>query len=196
MVIWGCSYISYKQNSTANIKFLNEELRKIAANQKIKLIDTYSLFVDNSGEPIKEYFTPDGIHLSKQGYDIWITKGLQPFLHSNQYSSIGMVGNSITEGVEEYHWDKNSTFESNWELHLGRNAKNFGIGGNISQEVLDRLDTILEYKRDCYFLMIGINDINRGVPIWQTVENIEKIVKTVLQNESDLILQLVLPVVE
>ncbi len=61
--------------------------------------------------------------------------------------------------------------------------------------MLDRIDEITSYDMTCYCLLIGINDIGRGVPVWKAVENIEKILKRLQRDGAHVVLQLVLPIV-
>ncbi len=49
----------------------NETIKTIARETGAELIDAYSLFIDKKGDPAKEYFLSDGVHLSDKGYEIW-----------------------------------------------------------------------------------------------------------------------------
>jgi lysophospholipase L1-like esterase len=53
------------------IESSNRAIRKIADEGKAGFIYAYALFVDSSNEPIKEYFSSDGVHLSDSGYREW-----------------------------------------------------------------------------------------------------------------------------
>ncbi|MFN4313033.1 MAG: glycerophosphodiester phosphodiesterase family protein [Chitinophagaceae bacterium] len=57
-------------NKDANIKTVNEGLKKLAAEENIHLIDTYQHFLDANGKLPKE-FTYDGLHLNAAGYTHW-----------------------------------------------------------------------------------------------------------------------------
>lgn len=61
------------------------------------------------------------------------------------------LGNSITNG-NEWH-----------ELFGDNNIKNRGISGDSSKGVYDRLDPILKGQPKKIFLLIGINDLQKGV---------------------------------
>jgi len=60
---------------------VNIRLRKLASNQdQILFIDVWSLMLDSDGQPIEELYVEDGIHMTKEGYDLWageISKYLQ-----------------------------------------------------------------------------------------------------------------------
>lgn len=56
---------------------------------------------------------------------------------------------------------------------------NRGISGDISFGVVARLDEILRHQPSKIFLMIGVNDLKRRVPISYIVDNYKKIVTAV-----------------
>ncbi|MDO4229499.1 MAG: SGNH/GDSL hydrolase family protein [Capnocytophaga sp.] len=97
---------------------------------------------------------------------------------------IVFVGNSITNGAE---WS---------ELFRNKRLKNRGISGDISEGVYDRLDYIVQAKPAKIFLMIGVNDIARGVETATTVSNMRKIIEKIQQTtpKTKIYLQSVLPV--
>lgn len=97
---------------------------------------------------------------------------------------IVFIGNSITNGGEWY------------ELFNDNRLKNRGISGDVSEGVYDRLSSVTKGKPKKVFLMIGINDIAKNIPVDTISNNIEKIVLKV-KNESPetiIYLQSVLPV--
>jgi lysophospholipase L1-like esterase len=57
-------------NKDEHILFVNTELKKIAAEEKITLIDLHSHFLDASNKLDKKY-TFDGLHLNAEGYKVW-----------------------------------------------------------------------------------------------------------------------------
>jgi len=77
---------------------------------------------------------------------------------------IVFLGNSIT------HW-------GDWaELLQCSRVKNRGIAGDISYGILGRLDELIEEKPAKIFIMIGVNDIGRKIPLAATLNNYEKII--------------------
>lgn len=99
---------------------------------------------------------------------------------------IVFLGDSITDGGE---WG---------ELFGGGNFKNRGISGDISQGVCDRLDAVVSGRPAKIFLMIGVNDLSRGIPDDTIVGNIGKIIDKVHTDSPDtrVYLQSILPVNE
>jgi lysophospholipase L1-like esterase len=93
------------------------------------------------------------------------------------------LGDSITDGGE---WD---------ELFPGINAINRGISSDITFGVLHRLPEIIRWKPKRLFVMIGINDIARGIPDHVIVANIEQVIKTIKKRspKTQLIIQSILP---
>jgi len=96
------------------------------------------------------------------------------------------LGNSIT------HW-------GDWaELLKTPKAKNRGIAGDISFGIVNRLDGIIAEKPTKIFIMIGVNDIGRKIPLSVTLTNYRKIIKR-LQSvlpRARLFVQSVLPINE
>ncbi len=94
------------------------------------------------------------------------------------------VGDSITEGGI---WH---------ELFARPDVWNRGIGGDTTAGVLERMDTLVAIQPKQIFLMIGVNDLNRGVPREQTLANYEAIL-TAFDRElpkAEVVVQSVLPV--
>ena len=81
------------------------------------------------------------------------------------------IGNSITNGAE---WS---------ELFPQKRVKNRGISGDTSGGVYDRLEAIVKGKPAKIFILIGINDISRGIEVETIVQNMKQIVEKI-QNES------------
>lgn len=96
------------------------------------------------------------------------------------------LGNSITNGSE---WS---------ELFGNPHIKNRGISGDTTMGVYDRLDAILKGKPAKIFLLIGINDVSRGISADTIVRHIGMIVEKVKKDSPDtrLYLQSMLPVTD
>lgn len=99
---------------------------------------------------------------------------------------IVFLGNSITNGAE---WG---------ELFNNKHVKNRGISGDICMGVYDRLDAVLKGKPAKIFLLIGINDVNRGTSADTIVGRIRMIAQKIKTDspKTKLYLQSVLPVTD
>ncbi|WP_207424634.1 GDSL-type esterase/lipase family protein [Desertivirga brevis] len=99
---------------------------------------------------------------------------------------IVFLGNSITEHGE---WQ---------EVFDNHNIINRGIGGDNTFGVLARLDEVLATKPRKIFLLIGINDLSRRLPIDVIVNNYKRIITRVKREspKTTLYIQSVLPVRE
>lgn len=121
-----------------------------------------------------------------------------PYLHSTYYfqkkthfeklpngkKEIIFIGDSITDGGE-------------WGEMLGNeNVKNRGISGDVTQGVLDRLEEVTESLPEKVFLMIGINDLARGISTEQVIENTQLILDQIQEAspETQIFIQSLLPV--
>lgn len=94
------------------------------------------------------------------------------------------IGNSITDGGE---WS---------EIFNDLKIKNRGISGDISAGVLNRIDEVAKRKPAKVFLMIGVNDLARGISADSAVKNILVIASYLRQETpaSKLFIQSILPV--
>ncbi len=82
----------------------------------------------------------------------------------NDKNEIIFIGDSITDGCE-------------WSEAFGnKKIKNRGISGDVTRGVLDRLMEITESKPSKVFLMIGVNDLARGITTDSIIKNISQIV--------------------
>jgi lysophospholipase L1-like esterase len=179
-----------------NIELLNKEIQKLGKKYNLPILDTYSIFLNNNNSvPNPDYYCPDGLHLVQKGYDNWIKNAILPFIKATNFNSIGMVGNSITQGIEAYDWGKSDLYMSNWEYILKLKTYNLGYPGNTSFDIINRLDKIVSTNAECYFLLIGINDINQGYQIWETINNIEYIINYLTEKKSKVVLQMVMPII-
>jgi lysophospholipase L1-like esterase len=96
---------------------------------------------------------------------------------------IVFLGNSITE-------------RGDWhELISGKKIANRGIGGDNSFGVLARLDGTIAQQPSKIFMMIGINDLGRGLPVDVIVNNYKSIIDRLQAGlpKTKLYLQSVLP---
>jgi lysophospholipase L1-like esterase len=181
------------ETSNIEIRALNMALATKAQQLQLTYLDTYSILVTKQGDPLVFFFMPDGEHLSELGYLRWVDARLAPYIKANAVTCAGMIGDSITRRTYVV-LVQNGTKEATWDDLLGIKAYNMGVDGETSADVIKRLDTIVQPDIDCYFLMIGNNDLHAGTPIPQIVANVETIVKY-LKNTSGkpVVIQAVMP---
>lgn len=109
--------------------------------------------------------------------------------HPLNFGDIVFIGNSITaEGKD-------------WSERLNcPNIKNRGIGGDVTDGVLARLDEITYFKPKAVFLLIGINDLwnnKPNIPSFEYISsNIIKISKAINKGSPNtkIYIQTILPV--
>ena len=99
-------------------------------------------------------------------------------------NDIVFIGNSITDGGE---WS---------EMFNDLQIKNRGISGDITAGVLNRIDEVAKRKPAKVFLMIGVNDLARGISADSVVKNILLIASYLRQEtpSTKLFIQSILPV--
>lgn len=100
--------------------------------------------------------------------------------------AIVFMGNSITEMGE---WQ---------ELLHPKKVLNRGISGDVTYGVLARLDDVLKDKPAKLFLLIGVNDMKRGIPVDTIAKTYERIVQKIriASPKTTLFIQSVLPLNE
>ena len=93
------------------------------------------------------------------------------------------LGNSITEAGK---WA---------ELTGNNNVINRGIGGDITFDLLKRIDDVIKRTPSKLFLLIGINDISKDIPDEVIVDNCKKIISKVQQQSpaTKMYVQSILP---
>ena len=92
-------------------------------------------------------------------------------------------GNSITEG-------------GRWaELSGDNSVINRGIGGDITFDLLKRVDDVIKRTPSKLFILIGINDISKDIPDEVIVNNYKKIISKVQQQSpgTKIYVQSILP---
>jgi lysophospholipase L1-like esterase len=181
------------ETSNIEIRALNMALAEKAQQLHLTYLDTYSILLTKQGVPLVFFYMPDGEHLSELGYLRWVDARLAPYIKANSVTCAGMVGDSITRRTY-VALVQNGTKEATWDDLLGIKAYNMGVDGNTTADVIKRLDTLVQPDIDCYFLMIGNNDLHAGIPIPQIVANVETIVQY-LKNTSGkpVVIQAVMP---
>ena len=102
----------------------------------------------------------------------------------NTANEIIFLGNSITAGGE---WS---------ELFNNPTVKNRGISGDVTEGVLFRLDEITESNPAKIFIMIGVNDLSKGVSTDSILTNYEIIITRILNEtpSTKIFIQSILPV--
>jgi lysophospholipase L1-like esterase len=98
-------------------------------------------------------------------------------VYKGKHYSIVMLGDSITEGAA-------------WNELLGiADIANRGIGGDTTEGILKRLPDIYGLNPEMCFIMIGINDIGKGISVETITQNIEKIITGLESNGIKVIVQ-------
>jgi lysophospholipase L1-like esterase len=96
---------------------------------------------------------------------------------------IVFAGNSITDFCDWY------------ELFGNKNIKNRGIGGDVINGVVKRVDEIVRSNPKKIFLMIGTNDLGEKNTVARILENYEKLIRLVKEKSprTKLYIQSILP---
>lgn len=92
-------------------------------------------------------------------------------------ADIVMIGDSITDGAE---WQ---------ELFSNIRVVNRGIGGDTSAGILNRMDSIISTNAKKAFIMVGINDLNRGISPEDIFNNYKEIINILQSNDITPIIQ-------
>jgi hexosaminidase len=114
----------------------------------------------------------------------YLQKSVFESLPDTEDGEVIFLGNSITSGG---HWS---------ELFNDLKVKNRGISGDVTGGILLRLDEVTGREPAKIFLLIGTNDLSRGIPIDTICGNIALIIERInLETPgTSLFLQSILPV--
>ncbi|MEN8187381.1 MAG: GDSL-type esterase/lipase family protein [Bacteroidota bacterium] len=87
----------------------------------------------------------------------------------------------------------------NWKTLLPDfDIDNYGVSGNRTYQVTERVDKLFNKKANQLFLLIGINDLGDNRTIYDIENDYRRLVNLILENDvaSDIILVSVLPIKE
>lgn len=104
-----------------------------------------------------------------------------------------LLGDSITDFFNWYELFHDFSKSS------GQAVYNRGISGDTTDRLLERFqENVLNIKPKNIVLLIGTNDIGRGIPLSMTLENVEQIIKSAKEYCKDVnfILEAVYPINE
>jgi lysophospholipase L1-like esterase len=192
----GCGQGPIGETSNIEIRALNMALMTVASKYNCVYLDTYAIMLGSNGKPLRSLFQHDGEHLSELGYLQWSDAILVPYIGNRKVTCAGMLGDSITRRVASVRV-ANGTRDAIWDDLLGIKAYNQGVDGETSADVIRRMNTVLEPDIDCFFLMIGNNDLHAGVPIQDIIANVETIVSYLaVTHKKKVAIQAVMPLVE
>lgn len=102
-----------------------------------------------------------------------------------------LLGDSITDFFNWYE------LFYDFSKSTGQAVYNRGISGDTTDKLLERLqENVLNISPKNIVLLIGTNDIGRGLPLSMTVENVSKIIENTKEKCADVnfILQAVYPI--
>ncbi len=57
--------------SNDSILNVNDAIKTLAIGMRVEFVDVQKHFIDNRGNPNKDYLLDDGVHLSDEGYNVW-----------------------------------------------------------------------------------------------------------------------------
>ncbi len=123
-------------------------------------------------QSIKSYFG------TKPGFtDRGLEAKAQIFVSFNRKANIVMIGDSLTDIAE---WS---------EIFPDASIVNRGIGGDTANGILSRMDGILSVGAKKAFIMVGINDLLKGVSPSDILEDYSKIVKILIEHGHQVYIQ-------
>ena len=102
-----------------------------------------------------------------------------------------LLGDSITDFFNWYELFYNFSKSS------GQAVYNRGISGDTTDRLLERLhDNVLNISPKNIVLLIGTNDIGKGIPLENSVNNVDSILEEIKKNypQANVILQAVYPI--
>ena len=123
-------------------------------------------------QSIKSYF---GL---KPGFtDRGIAAKAQIYASFNRKANTVMIGDSLTDIAD---WS---------DIFPGASVVNRGIGGDTANGILSRMDGVLSVGAKKAFIMVGINDLLKGVSPSDILEDYSKIVKILIEHGHQVYIQ-------
>lgn len=107
------------------------------------------------------------------GVLLLISLGINIYLF-NTKKDINLLDENIV-----FFGDSITSFYKVDEFFPKNNVINSGISGNITNDLLERMDDVYKYNPSKVFLLIGINDLNRGRSSDEILTNIQKIINNI-----------------
>lgn len=92
----------------------------------------------------------------------------------NMHPKMIFLGNSITEQYDL------SRYYTDHQAYLNR-----GIGGDMTKGVLARLDEVINRNPENIILLIGVNDMSRGISQDTIIQNYTRIIKRITEESSN-----------
>lgn len=169
------------------IEETNKLYEKLANNKTIFFANPGMVLRKSGSEKPKKEYMADGVHLSSAGYKV-LGEELQKNLASldSQYTPEGRVdmvyiGDSITDNYRKAQAPLED-FAPIWKEFYSRyNTKNCGVSGNLTHDVLARIDKgMLDgISPKVAVIMIGTNDTGQQKTEQETLSGITKVVDAV-----------------
>ena len=156
----------------------------IIINILFAILFGYVIYKKGGVDYLKMKFKAQTQTVNQQDYGVYYYAKTSIFeIMPNDTSEIIFLGNSITDYCDWY------------ELFGNANIKNRGIGGDIINGVIDRIEEIVESNPQKIFLMIGINDLGRGRTVEQILIDYDRLISLIKQKspKTELYIQSVLP---
>ena len=102
---------------------------------------------------------------------------------NDQAQSIAFLGDSITNHGQWAEWFPD------------RQTHNFGVSGDTTDDVIDRLDEVVDIHPDAVALLIGTNDLGQRKSVEHLVRNVELLLVTLRRGlpGSRMLVQSIMP---
>ncbi len=139
------------------------------------------------------------------GYFVWQRGGVRYIQHKisrqrpinyTYETRVSIFRHLGTSKDDIYFIGQSTTSFAEWSELIGPHVKNRSISGETTAGILTRIDTITNGSPRKVLLMIGINDLLRGVPIYSIINNYESIISelSICLPMADIYLASVLPI--
>ena len=100
-------------------------------------------------------------------------------------NTIVAFGDSLVLGIGA---TEGNDFVSVLSRNIGLPIENLGVGGNTTDQGLDRIDDVLERDPDIVLLLLGGNDYLRKIPREMTLANLESMIVKLHEGGSIVVL--------
>lgn len=179
------------------IQETNKFLSKLHNGKTVFFANPGQVLLDTQGQHPQNNYMRDTVHPNTKGYNrlgdevAGLLKQMDPKFQGGQVQpkpeliqnerpeqvQLVMIGDSITHNYS-INVPPNQAFEPIWKKYFTPlHALNYGISGNTTEDVMDRIDSgILDHVRPkVAVIMIGTNDTGTGRSVEETLLGIKRV---------------------
>ena len=114
----------------------------------------------------------------------------RPFSTTEKFKRHVVLFDSLEKEYDVVFLGDSITNAGRWnELFPSVSVANRGVGGDTSEGILNRVDSVINHNPTRVFIMVGINDIARGKSVEDIFSNYKKIITRLTESGIEVVVQ-------